>query len=527
MADVAVPSIATATPAAADTVVGVQGGAVKRFALSGIGAHGAFSHSGTYAAGSLGAKAQEVVSVKDAPYSATGDGTTDDTAAIQAAIDSLTGGSGGVLYVPPGYYRVTATINVGSEIYDAYDWLVGRTAPADSTGHSISANVTSNRALSHVDIVFAPGAFLVADFAPETPTPVLAYNLMGAYTAGHGGLYGAAVMSMAMLIAGVYNYNAVAAPQTNNLIGIFFASGCKVVEKVLVSGLEHGVASHAAHWTRLSDVRAEWIGGDCVSLGGARAITVENVVMWSSARGVVFDGDASAVRGVHTEHVAEDLIIFKADACVFGPGYLEDVSASDGTGTYAITLGYVEDGNHVTSCRFDGLRVGSARPNKGGLRSWGARSATYVGCRLYSKTWLKDSAGSMSLLNCDFGVTVPTARVYEESSGAITWSSNHPTGTSYTVNGPWMFTISGIAPGSIAAGGSANHDYALPAALAATSVNKIVAHATYNSGGNALLGVTVRALASPNRIRLTFANPTSGAIDPGSFNMALVVFAGV
>lgn len=36
MADVQLPSVATATPAAADTVVGVQGGAVKRFAVSGL-----------------------------------------------------------------------------------------------------------------------------------------------------------------------------------------------------------------------------------------------------------------------------------------------------------------------------------------------------------------------------------------------------------------------------------------------------------------------------------------------------------
>jgi len=46
--------------------------------------------------------------VKD--FGATGDGSTNDTVAIQAAIDSLT--SGGVVYFPPGTYRIARTAGV-------------------------------------------------------------------------------------------------------------------------------------------------------------------------------------------------------------------------------------------------------------------------------------------------------------------------------------------------------------------------------------------------------------------------------
>jgi hypothetical protein len=42
-------------------------------------------------------------------YGAVGDGTTDDTAAFQAAIDSL-GTNGGTVYVPSGTYRITGTL---------------------------------------------------------------------------------------------------------------------------------------------------------------------------------------------------------------------------------------------------------------------------------------------------------------------------------------------------------------------------------------------------------------------------------
>lgn len=56
-------------------------------------------------------KLREFVSVKD--FGAVGDGVTDDTAAIQAAIDSLPN-DGGEVYIPAGRYKITGTINVGN-----------------------------------------------------------------------------------------------------------------------------------------------------------------------------------------------------------------------------------------------------------------------------------------------------------------------------------------------------------------------------------------------------------------------------
>lgn len=71
-----------------------------------------FLQSGTSAqARTVQAKLRDVVSVKD--FNATGDGTTDDTAAIQAAI---TANYGGEVYFPAGTYKITSGLTVTSAI---------------------------------------------------------------------------------------------------------------------------------------------------------------------------------------------------------------------------------------------------------------------------------------------------------------------------------------------------------------------------------------------------------------------------
>jgi parallel beta-helix repeat protein len=80
----------------------VQGGVTKRAGMTTIG----FTQAGTGAVlRTAQAKMRDVVSVKD--FGATGDGVTDDAAAIQAAVNAATANQ--TIYFPPGTYAVGAS----------------------------------------------------------------------------------------------------------------------------------------------------------------------------------------------------------------------------------------------------------------------------------------------------------------------------------------------------------------------------------------------------------------------------------
>jgi len=82
----------------------------------------------------LQTKARESVSVKD--FGAVGDGVADDTAEIQAAIDSVTAAGGGTIYFPAGTYNVNGATGIDVE--------TGVNLKGDGMGKTIIKNVADN-----------------------------------------------------------------------------------------------------------------------------------------------------------------------------------------------------------------------------------------------------------------------------------------------------------------------------------------------------------------------------------------------
>ncbi len=98
--------------------------------------------------------------VKATPYSAVGDGTTNDTASIMAAIEALGEAGGGIVFFPTGTYRVQPSVSGGNCITIDYDniTLLGEGPGASTLQCYVYGGGTPNGTVSGTNFEVITGA---------------------------------------------------------------------------------------------------------------------------------------------------------------------------------------------------------------------------------------------------------------------------------------------------------------------------------------------------------------------------------
>jgi hypothetical protein len=140
--------VATTPVASTDVLPVVQSGATKQASINQLG----FLPAGTGATtATIQAKLRESVSVKD--FGAIGNGTTDDTAAIQLAINYAQLGNVSVFF-PPGNYKVTASLNVTAAVAFIGASISASTISWSSTSLTVF-NVNTNSAVEWRHLTFS------------------------------------------------------------------------------------------------------------------------------------------------------------------------------------------------------------------------------------------------------------------------------------------------------------------------------------------------------------------------------------
>jgi hypothetical protein len=110
---------------------------------------------------------RQLFNVRDAAYGAVGDGSADDTPALRAALAAAEGAGGGIVYLPPGYYRTTGQLAIptGVELRGVYDTPhftnLGYRQIDDPTlqqGSVIAVDFAKNNAAGQPAILLRPGS---------------------------------------------------------------------------------------------------------------------------------------------------------------------------------------------------------------------------------------------------------------------------------------------------------------------------------------------------------------------------------
>lgn len=274
---------------------------------------------GQYIKDVVGASSGVFFNVKAASYGAIGNGTNDDTGAIQAAVNAAVAAGGGIVYFPPGTYNVTGTITIGSAnvtlLGAAVDASVlslsgtGATIVAAFTAASTAMLMTFKRGsgTSNVQVtVSAAVRFVACKFDKGTATSA-STALLAILTASrvhlvdcelqHGGT-AVDVPSSAILAAVNTRFVGSAAPGTAGFTGLgeVFLGTCTIDYSAVTAGA----------FSALGGGIIAQLSGVLFSVGVGAALSIGGSSSGSSEVGSRFSG-AGAVRPVWGMAVSREL----------------------------------------------------------------------------------------------------------------------------------------------------------------------------------------------------------------------------
>ena len=357
-----------------------------------------FIQSGTGASTRTGeAKLQESISVKD--FGAVGDGTTDDTTAIQAAVNKATTTALPMTVdFPQGKYRITAKINVGNNTRVVFrGHSIGiivssiERAAAFTTGDMV--RVTGSGALGIANLMFdsinTSGAF--AAVRVDTGGTLSAKGLH--INNGTYGVVSDGAARLSLYDFAYINQDVTVASQAGLQLDCTTGSSTNI----LISGGNITAVTLGDPETLLSGINiacADGVQIDNLTISARRGITfspsgtkyslntyIDNVILNAFTEwGVGFIGSPSNGFGfitISNSHLNGQHVVGGTASCI-------DVGYSGAANVD--TLRFI--GNNIMDCNRDGIRIGALSTAKSieiignAILNNDAEAASYVGVRL-------------------------------------------------------------------------------------------------------------------------------------------------
>lgn len=500
-----------------------------------------FSHASTYSPGTVGAKLQDLVSVKDAPYNAKGDGVTNDRAAINAAL-----ADNHRVYFPAGTYLISG----GSiELPDGVNGIV-------MVGDGIATKLTGGN-INGVVLINSHEGVYISDMWIETTI-----EAFGCISSFHQEIADVVIERVKFSTSGALLTNGIKMVMDDSIVGldgftvrdcVFDQCGRMGVEiqnnntmdtvpryrniyignnKFLRSGeaVGGGISAGMAvsltgdgvdceivdnYFDQCTGPSIEIIGTSRLTIDGnkirrpkARAIQLANTTLMSDnivTNNEVYEIDGTLGGGVFLGSMVNSIIANNSFDLTGRSGIFVELTASAAAGTGKnLFTGNVVRTNASTALVIDGCPDNVVTGNRFDNSLSGANTAPII-CN-----------GATSVRNAVFGNYVAKGTggtIFSQSSGA----TNNIFGDFYSLEAGAVFSRNanggsvGFAiydPPSIAAGGVATTTVTVTGAVAADFVQVSI---DLNPGGLLLFG----AVTAANTVTVTFYNPTAAPIDLG------------